>query len=388
MSKFKLTLANRNLAGYPSGGGHWSVFMQWLLGLKDLDQDFLWLELLGSSGNADKDKRLVEIFFNRFKKYGLEKRAAILLYDSTLNRPKFEDISILGLSRKELEKLINDTDILWNFCCSFNSHLLSKFKNANKVLIDLDPGIIQIPEPECNWGINSHDLFFTVGTKMNDSDCRVPTLEKQWNTFYPPIYLPMWKVASDPDSKSPYTSITHWDWRYYTWENRIISFSKRDAYLKYINFPLLSNIPFELLVNIHPRDKTGDRELLKSHGWRIKHPYQYARTIKSYQKYIQRSRGEFGCAKPIYTELKTGWFSDRSAAYLASGRPVLAEDTGFSDYLPTGMGLVSFTNMEEALEGLRKIDLDYKKHQKAAREIANEYLDSKKVISGMLELCI
>jgi hypothetical protein len=157
--------------------------------------------------------------------------------------------------------------------------------------------------------------------------------------------------------------------------------------LRYLEIPQWHRRAFELAANIPPRDKTGDRELLLKMGWNLVHPHQIARTPTSYQNYIKQSRTEFCCAKPIYRELKSGWFSDRSVSYLASGRPVLAENTGFSDCLPTGRGLLSFANWEEALAGVEEIDRNYSLHMRAARELAEEYFSSERWLPAMLTAC-
>jgi hypothetical protein len=181
--------------------------------------------------------------------------------------------------------------------------------------------------------------------------------------------------------------VTQWTWAELWLEDRVLSVSKRDAYLTYLELPRLAERPLELAVNLHPKDRTGDRELLRRHGWRLIHPHRVAGTVAGYQRYIRGSRAEFGCPKPIHRELRSGWFSDRSACYLASGRPVLIEDTGLSDHLPTGEGLLVFRNMGEALAGVAEIDRDYARHQRAARRLAEEILDSRRCLGAMLAAC-
>jgi glycosyltransferase involved in cell wall biosynthesis len=144
---------------------------------------------------------------------------------------------------------------------------------------------------------------------------------------------------------------------------------------------------FELAANIDPADDTGDRELLASEGWDLVHPHVEAGTPDSYHEYIRHSRAEFLCPKPIYRDLRTGWFSDRSACYLASGRPVLCEDTGFSEILPTGEGLLSFSDPEEAIAAVAEIDGNYMRHMSAARELAVAACDSRVTLQRMIELC-
>ncbi len=127
------------------------------------------------------------------------------------------------------------------------------------------------------------------------------------------------------------------------------------------------------------RDHTGDRELLRGAGWRLVHPHRVAGTLSDYQRYLRRSRAD--------RALRTGWFSDRSACYLASGRPVLIEDTGLSDHLPTGEGLLVFRDMAEAVAGVEEIDRNYPRHQRAARRLAEDVLDSRRGLTAMLAAC-
>lgn len=171
---------------------------------------------------------------------------------------------------------------------------------------------------------------------------------------------------------------------------RVLSNSKRDGYFRYIELPKRARRPFELAAQIYPDDQTGvrDRERLQGHGWNLVDPWEVAGSPGAYQHYIAGSRAEIMCPKPIFRELKTGWFSDRSACYLASGRPVLAEDTGFTDYLPTGKGLLAFRDLSEAVAGVAEIDSNYAEHMQAARELAEEFFDYRKVLPKMLEDCM
>jgi hypothetical protein len=162
---------------------------------------------------------------------------------------------------------------------------------------------------------------------------------------------------------------------------------KRDAYLQCVRLPELSRRPFELAAYIHPDDHTGDRELLQSHGWRLADPNVVAATPDEYRRYIQRSRAEICCPKGVYVELRTGWISERSACYLASGRPVLMRDTGLRAHVPSGDGLKLFDTLDEAAAGAADIDGRYVHHSRAAREIAVEYFGSARTLATMLRRC-
>ena len=384
-SSLRILLANRTLACYPQGGGHWACFLQYLLGLNALGHEVFWLEILRSSGNPTRDRRLIAIFFNRMRKYGFEGRCALLLCRSHLDEIALQTADAYGMSQNQLSDLARSADLLWNFSCSLRQPLLSLFHK--RVLIDLDPGYLQACGLIWNMGIQDHHIFLSVGTNFGDPDCQIPDLNLKWLRFHPFVYLPMWNLTSAPPESAPFTSVTQWTWETLTLEGRVLSISKRDAYLRYVDLPTQTARAFELAVNINRNDSTGDRELLTQMGWNLAHPHRVARSPSLYQSYLQQSRAEFSCAKPIYRELNTGWVSDRSVAYLASGRPVLAEDTGFSKHLATGRGLVTFRNLPEAVAGIREIDGNYSLHQRAARELAEEYFSSTKWLPAMLSAC-
>lgn len=380
----RIVLGSGFLAKYPPGGGHWTCFLQHFLGLKELGCDVYWLEILDKTNRKTRDAGLSKAFFDRMKLYGLKERCFLLW-----KKPKQEFIlksaQVEGMSKRRAQEIIQSADLLWNFSDALRMPFLGEFKK--RVLIDVDPGQLQVSALTWNMDFHSHHVFLTVGTKIHDKDCQVPTLGLRWHRFLPCIFLPMWTVIPDPGKKAPFTSVTQWYWDEIWLKKRVLSVSKRDAYLRYIKLPRLSQRSFELAANISIKDKTGDRELLKSHDWRLVHPHRVAASPSAYQKYISRSRAEFCCPKPIHRELRSGWFSDRSAAYLAAGRPVLAEETGFSDHLPTGNGLLTFENEKEALAGIKEIDANYAHHSRAARALAVEFFDSRKVLKDMLNLC-
>jgi hypothetical protein len=162
-------------------------------------------------------------------------------------------------------------------------------------------------------------MFLATGTKLSDADHDVPLLDLNWRRFVQFVYLPMWAAAPDPGVEAPFTSVTQWTWEELWQRDRVLSVGKRAAYLAYLDLPRVVGRRFELAMNLPPRDRTDDRELLRGAGWRLVHPHRVARIVSGYQRYLRRSRAEFGCPRPIHRELRTGWFSDRSACSLASG---------------------------------------------------------------------
>jgi hypothetical protein len=381
IGRLQIILANGggSLAQYPQGGGLWSLLLQYVLGLRDLGHDVVWLELLPSSGDPATDRRLIRRFFRRFRHYGVGDRCALVCFDKV---PVLESARTYGLSIREVREVARTADLMWNFACGVRQPLLSLF--THPVLVDLDPGHLQVAALTWDLDIPAHRAFLTVGTKMHDADCQVPTLGVTWKPFLPFVYLPWWRMSPDPGERAAFTSVTQWTWEELWWEGRVLSVSKRDAYLRYVALPQRTARAFELAANIHPDDPTGDRDLLRGHGWKLVDPHRVAGSPPAYRRYIRRSRAEFSCPKPIHRELRTGWFSDRSAAYLASGRPVVSEDTGFADTLPIGHGLLTFRTPDEALAAVEEIDANYAHHMRAARDLAESYLDSRRSLEAML----
>jgi len=381
----RIVLGDSSLVKYQQGGGHWSWFLQYPLGLKALGHEMFWLELLQSSGRRENDLRLVRDFFDRLALYDLDRNCAVLLFNADLDFQPIEKSEAFGRSGEEVRRIIQSADLLLNFSCAFRQPLLSLFKH--RALLDFDPGHLHLSALAWDLGIQEHDVFLTIGARINRPDCEVPKLGLEWRTFEPFVYLPMWQAAPDPGFDAPFSSITQWTWEELWWQGRLVSVSKRAAYLKYSELPRIAQRSFELAANIGLYDLGGDRRLFRENGWRIVDPHEVAASPAQYQEYIRASRAEFMCPKPIHVEMKTGWFSDRSIAYLASGRPVLAEDTGFTERLPTGAGLLVFRDIKEAVMATAEIDGNYSRHSRAAREIALDLFDSRRCLPAMLSAC-
>jgi hypothetical protein len=211
----------------------------------------------------------------------------------------------------------------------------------------------------------------------------VPRLGLKWGTYRPYVYMPMWPMT-DADPDAPFTSITQWSWEELAMEGRPLSLSKRASYIRIVELPKRTARPFELAANIGENDVADDRRLFARNGWRIVEPVSVAGTPKKYQEYLQKSRAEILCCKPIFRELNTGWISDRSVSYLASGRPVLAEDCGFNEHLPATRGMLSFASLNEAADRVAEIDGNYAAHSRAARDLAESYFGSRECLEEIL----
>ena len=384
MRPLRICIGDRSMALNPQAGGHWIVYLQYLLGLQALGHDVFLMELLKSTGDARTDEGHVTEFYRRLESFDLKQQCFVLVYNAW--PPDIDSATVYGKTRAEALELIKSADMLWNLCCHVREPLLSLFRH--RVLLDLDPGHLQLSATAVTMDIDTHDTFLTVGQKINDPDSDIPQLGKAWHAVKPFVYLPIWPVEPDPGAAAPMTSVTHWGWGgELSWRGRLISISKRDAYLRYLDLPVLVRRAFELAANIHPDDHTGDRELLGRHGWRLINPWEAVASPGSYQGYLAASRAEILCPKPVYRELKTGWVSDRSLGYLASGRPVITEDTGLSDHLPMGEGFLTFQDMPGAVAAVEEIDGNYQRHSAAARKFAEEHFDSSRCLTAMIAAC-
>jgi hypothetical protein len=364
-----IALGSKSLASYPEGAPMAAGFMQYPLGLRALGHQVMWVELISAS-QLHAQPELATDFFSLMAMYDLADDSVLIVVQD-LDDQVYEQAEIYGMTRSRAAALIRDADALWNFAASIRQPLLGQFRQ--RVLIDGDPGHLQVCALTFNFDIQDHQVLLSVGNKISDTDCAVPRLGRQWGTYRPYVHLPMWPLTKDPGAQAPFTSITQWSWEELEMEGRRLSLSKRESYVRYVALPTLTQRPFELAANIGPNDVADDRKLFKQNGWSIVEPLKVAGTPEKYQIYLHNSRAEILCCKPIYKELKTGWFSDRSAAYLASGRPVLMEDCGTSEHLPLGYGILSFGCLEEAAMQVAEIDKNYAIHARAARDLAEHY---------------
>jgi hypothetical protein len=382
----RIVLAFGSLAGDPDDGARWTWGLEHLFGLDALGHDVFWLESLGSSGDPARDQHRIGTFLARVKALGMEGRGALLLFDPALSLDEWtlESAQACGLSKERIRETTRGADLVWNLCGALRRPLLSLFRR--RVLVDWDPGILQVSALTHDPGIRDHQVFLSVGAKLEDDDCEVPRLGLTWHRFTPFVYLPMWPARADPGPHAPFTDVVRLSRRELRLRDRLLSTGQRDAYLRYADLPEKAKRTFELAALNRANEVSPNREL-HARGWTLVDPHVVAGTPDAYRSYVAQSRAQIACAKPISRELKTGWLSDRSARYLATGRPVLAEDTGFSEHLPTGQGLVAFRDLDEALEAVADIDANYEHHSRAAHEMAVELFDARRCLQKMLSVC-
>lgn len=368
-----------SVAQRPGRAGHAWVFLSYLCGFRALGHEVLFIDQLrpemvedGRPRDGWPSSREARWLAGLMEEAGLGDSYALLLDDGA---------ETIGLARPRLLQKLQSSRLLLNFNGFLtDEELLSAV--PQRVYLDIDPGFAQMWE---ELGLAEmfagHDRFVTVGANVGRPGCGVPAAGREWIATRQPVSLDRWPVAGRGEG---FTSIGSWRGPF-----EPVAYGGRTYGLRVHEFRRLLDLPrragarFELALDIDPADER-DLELLREAGWGLVDPLAALGDLASYRDYIRGSMAEISVAKGMYVETKGGWFSDRSASYLACGRPVLAQDTGFGETLPTGEGLLAFADLDGAVAGAEAICADWERHSRAARAIAEEYFDSGKVLAELL----
>ena len=339
------------------GGASWAV-LQYVLGLRRLGHEVVLIEPVRSfERSAGYFRRVAESF-------ALD---AMLLERESGRR--------IELTRRPPAA----PDLLLNL-----SGVLSETMDADlSVYVDLDPGFTQAWHAHgIDMGFDRHDRFVTVGRSIGQTTCPIPHCDRSWLTTPQPIVLDHWPYAAHVQHRAA-TSVGHWR-SYGSLVHDGIRYGQRaHAMRELIRLPELSQVRVLLALGIDPAEQE-DLAALRRHGWQLTDPAQVASTPSAYRSFVQGSLLELGIAKHGYAVASSGWFSDRSVCYLASGRPVVAQETGFSSWLPTGTGVLSFRTADEAAAALDEVASDYERHRSAARSLAEDVFNSDRVLGELL----
>jgi hypothetical protein len=348
------------------GGSIW-VRMSWAEALRGLGFDVVFVEQLQDIAHADTFATVMEEF-------GFEGSAALI-------GPRGE--ALLGMSYPELMARAGEAELLVNISGHLRWPALLR-RPRRRAYVDLDPGFTQIWHAQGHdVGLAGHDLYFSVGENVGTRRCKLPTGGIRWRPIRQPVVLERWPVP-EGDGRTPFTTVANWRGPYgrLSWEGRTYGL-KVHEFRRFLGVPRAVGLPFELALGIDPADR-ADRARLDEHGWRVVDPRIVADT-SGFHRFVQTSGAEFSVAQGAYVETKSGWFSDRTVRYLASGRPALVQDTGFSEHIPLGEGLVAFSNLEEAVKGARRIVENYERHREAARRLAEEYFAPERALAPLLD---
>lgn len=381
MSQERLTiLVSGMIAGQPNqGGATWAV-LQYVKGLERLGHAVYLVEpvaaeVLRPAGVALEDTASANYFRAVVAAFGLTERAALLLAGTR---------QTVGLPFDQIRRVAGRCELLINISGMLEDEEIVA-PIPRRAYLDLDPGFIQLWQAAegIDMRLTGHTHFVTIGMNIGRGDCDVPTCGRDWITTPQPVVLDLWPVA-ERITYNALTTVGHWrGYGSITYRGAFYG-QKVHSLRPLITLPSRTSEVFMPALAIHP-DETKDLEALAAHGWQVLDPASVAATPADYQRFIQGSKAEFGLAKSGYAVARCGWFSDRSVAYLASGRPVLAQETGFRRFLPTGEGLFSFTTAEDVLAAVEELNRDYPRHARAARELAESDFDSDLVLGRLLD---
>jgi hypothetical protein len=359
---------------YPEGGGHLWVYLNWALGLQALGCRVVWLEGVDPEMPVHEVQVLTHTLKSHLEPYGFAEHLALCSWNGA------------PLPRAITEKCLDieaasEADLLLNLAYSIPSQVVERFQRS--ALIDIDPGLLQLWVSEGLVNPARHDMYFTIGETVGTPGARFPDCGLQWHYTPPAVFLPAWPTAP-VDSRAPFTTVSGWWGEWIEYEGENINNEKRTSFLEYSNLPSHTSAQLELALGLTPEDD-GDRRFLEQRGWRIRNAWEVAPTPKQYRSYIQRSRGEFSCAKPSCMLLQNAWISDRTLCYMASGKPAVVQHTGPSRFLPEAEGLFRFRSLEEAARALDAVQSNYERQCRLARQLAEEYFDARKVVGSVLE---
>jgi hypothetical protein len=368
---------------YLNGGEAW-VRLSWIRGFQRLGCRIHFLEQIepaacvGEDGtSAPFERSATRAYFDRvMEQFGLTGSATLMLGDG---------LATSGRAYEEVVELAGEADLLVNISGNVHSPEILR-RPKKRAYVDLDPGFTQFWHAAGNPGarLEGHDAYFTVGENIGTAASTIPTSGIDWRPVPPPVVLEDWPADASPARS--FTTVGAWRGAFGPVEHGGRTYGlKVHEFRKVIELPrLVTEAQFEIALDIHPGD-AEDRDALLANGWRLTNPREATPGPLEFRRYVQRSGAEFSVAQGVYVDTHSGWFSDRTVRYLASGKPALVQDTGFSRNYPVGEGLVPFRTLEEAAAGARRIHAEYDRHSAAARALAEERFDSDKVLARFLE---
>jgi hypothetical protein len=360
-------------------GVAWNA-IQHLVGLRRLGYDVYYVEATGVwpfNATTDDCTYPVSYISTLLSRYGFQEKWAYVAAHS--------DGRCYGLSKLQVKELYARADAVVNL---FGGTVLQEehMRCPIRIYLETDPVVHQIRiangEQKYIDLISAHTALFTWGANYGEPDCGVPLEAFVYKPTRSPVILDYWHTPCDPAARW-FTTVGHWDQssKDLEYKGERYSWSKHREFLNVLALPQCTTQEFSLALAI---DDPTAVQMLKSYGWHVEDAYEASRTMESYREYIWRSRGEFTVAKDMNVRLRSGWFSERSACYLAAGKPVVTQETGFSKFLPTGLGLYAFHSLEDIPAAIQAINSDYQKHSQAAKDIAAEYFDAEKVLRQVM----
>ena len=369
---------------YPLAGVTYQ-FLHYLIGLRRLGYDVYYIEDSGRwiynpikfELSPDASQNVASIA-HILEAHGFAGRWAF--------RGNYPEGRCYGMSEEQILRLYREADAVLNVTASQElreEHMAI----PRRVYVESDPFAVQIKVAQGDEStlaaLDAHDIHFSFGENLGAPDCTVPVERYKWLPTRQPVLMDLWENPFPPVSTAPYTTITTWHnkGKSIVYEGEKYYWTKDREFVRFIDLPKRRAVNFELAVVVNEETE----RTLRGNGWSLVDSLPISTDVNAYREYIQRSRGEFTVAKDQVVRPVTGWFSDRSASFLAAGRPVITHETGFSKFLPTGKGLFGFLTMEDILAAVDVIESDYEGACRAAREVAAEYFAAEKVLGSLME---
>lgn len=367
----KVAVVAGALANQAGNGGEAWVRPTWTVGLGRLGFD-AWLVEELRPGDEEPDLVAVAWFEEVTRAFGLGRRAVLGCGGRC----------IVGPPGVTLEQVLAGADLLVNV----SGHLADPARRAPgavRVHVDLDPGFTQCWALDGLIDLGGHDHYVTVGTNVGAADCGVPTGGRRWLPILPPVLLDAWEPSPLPAARPRFTTVGAWRPPHGPLEHDGRTWGvKAHEFRRFLGLPARTEALVELALSIHPADD-ADRIRLREAGFGLVSPAAVAGSPEDFAAYLRGSWGEWSVAQGAYVGLRTGWVSDRSAHYLAAGRPVVVQDTGAA--LPAGEGYLPFTDLDEAAARLDAVIADPARHGRAARALAEEHLDATRVLGNLCD---
>lgn len=370
-------------AKYPEGGGNFSVPLQWMLGLRRLGLDAVWLELLPATGEPHEDESRIRKFQRLLDEHGLKDFYCLLHQAPPNDVHELREMRCIGISREELSRRLAGPNTLLNLSYSLHPPFLLQFDR--RIFCDLDPSEIFYWMTKMEMGQSYHHEFWTIGLNVHSPASRLPGPTFHWQTFYPLVDTKLLQPQPRPRADK-FCTVGQWYWGGgVEVEGEFPDLSKKFAFEPYLDLPRrLPTAQFELAMNLNNDDPEIER--LHNRGWNVVAPHNVARTPRTYRRYIANAISEFTAIKGVDVAWRTGWLSDRAAAFLALGRPVITEDTGAARYLPPESGFFFVCDLETAVAAAKEVVADWPRLSQQARACAVEVFDSAKNLRKILGL--
>ncbi len=397
-----VALSPTGTASFPDGGGHWWVYLQYALGLRDLGLNVLWVERCTETSELNRARQILASFGFAHDE--------VLLYEIGDDGQETGEGDLVWLTTdtKTAESALGRCEALLNFDYDAPPSVVDL--PGQSALIDIDPGLMQTWWAKGEISPPAHDFWFTTGETVGTETALFPSCGVEWIQIRPCVHLPSWPVIDGPGN-GRFTTVTSWWGR--EWlrlgDGTVLDNNKRAAFLAYLDLPTKTRAELELAayfgrsddVNnsfgsdptnwemVSPETVGDDRDdvaALLANGWQVARSSVVAADPGHYRRYIQASSGEFSCVKPSCRLFSNAWVSDRTLCYLASGRPVVTEDTGPSAVLDSGAGLIRFDSLDGAAAALDEVQADYGLHSQAARQLAEDHFSAAANVGRIIDV--